>query len=318
MNLDPTLYSLHNGLIEVIDFNQENQKLILHIELNLALEVNFDANAMVDDFRQTRLIFYGVQSITPSLPQFDNPVNNQDSRYGDILEFNWRKQQGISEVQLLMNLFDPITDTEDFIETTIQYQTVEWQIDDPAPLELAKPFQPTEINQQAWQQFEQTLDAKRQAGHEVSLSLQVINLPNADQRPIILAARYQVDGLPFYHAFHYHNGAVYDLSDASTEQLLAVVRSTIEQQLTQPWVSARVVAEIAEVDHGLLYGRFSSANQLRHEQGFEVDYQLFFILRELRQRYPSTWNMLEVVVMPQQPLHLTLTFADGRVEQATF
>ncbi|MFD3163847.1 hypothetical protein [Herpetosiphon sp. NSE202] len=179
-------------------------------------------------------------------------------------------------------------------------------------------FKPTEINQQAWQQFEQSLDAQRQAGHEVTLDLQVINLPNADQRPIILAARYQVDGLPFYQAFHYHNDAVYDLSDATSEQLLAALRSTIEQRIPQPWVSARVVAEIPAADHGLLYGRFSSANQLRHEQGFEVDYQLFFILRELRERSTPAWNTIELVTSPQQPLHLTMSFADGQVEQTSF
>ena len=181
-----------------------------------------------------------------------------------------------------------------------------------------KVFSPTQINTLAWQQFEQTLDAQRQAGHEVTLDLQVINLPIADQRPIVLAARYQVDGLPFYHAFHYHNGAVYDLSDVSTGQLLAVVRSTIEQRIPQPWISAQVVAEIVEADHGLLYARFSSPNQLRQEQGFEVDYQLFFLLRELRQRSTPAWSVIELSTTPQQPLHLTMTFADGRVEKAAF
>ncbi|GAA5528290.1 hypothetical protein [Herpetosiphon gulosus] len=317
MLIDPTQYRLHDGLLEAITYNSADQTLILAIELNLALAVTFDPTKSTDDFRQTRLIFQGVSAIEPALPQFADGRTDPDSIYGNIYEFRWHQSVPPS-VTLTATISDDLHGTEDFIETTIQYQTVEWQIDDPAPLVSAKLFQPTEINQQAWQQFEQTLDAKRQAGHEVNLDLQVINLPNADQRPIILAARYQVDGLPFYHAFHYHNGAVYDLSDASTDQLLAVVRSTIEQHLTQPWINARVVAEITEADHGLLYGRFSSANQLRHEQGFEVDYQLFFVLRELRQRYTSVWNMLEVVVIPQQPLHLTMTFADGRVEQATF
>ncbi|MBM7844983.1 hypothetical protein [Herpetosiphon giganteus] len=317
MRIDPTQYRLHDGLLEAIAYNPADQTLVLSIELNLALAVSFDPNNLVDDFRQTRLIFHGVSAIEPALPQFADGRTDPDSIYGDIYEFSWH-QSAPPSVTLNATITDDLNETEKFISCTIQYQTVEWQIDDPAPAEPAKPFQPTEINQQAWQQFEQTLDAQRQAGHDVTLDLQVINLPNADQRPIILAARYQVDGLPFYQAFHYHNDAVYDLSDATSEQLLAALRSTIEQRIPQPWISARVVAEIPAADHGLLYGRFSSANQLRHEQGFEVDYQLFFILRELRERSTPAWNTIELVTSPQQPLHLTMSFADGQVEQTSF
>ncbi|XSG77569.1 hypothetical protein ACP8Y2_11245 [Herpetosiphon llansteffanensis] len=67
MQLDPTRYRLHDGTLGAIDYNSEQQQLILHLEYNLALEVNYDPDSPDDDSRQTRLIFTGLESISPEL-----------------------------------------------------------------------------------------------------------------------------------------------------------------------------------------------------------------------------------------------------------
>lgn len=177
-----------------------------------------------------------------------------------------------------------------------------------APPAGARPFNPTEINAEAWRQFEQALDAEQRAGKTVDLKLQVVNLPDADRRPIVLGASYTVDGLPFYHAFHYHNGAAYDLSDATEAQLYQAVGGLIQAAISEPWQEAWVSAELHADDHGLLAGRYLAAGQ---ERGFPVDYQLFFALRELRTRANPPWVTATVTLGGDGQIRAALTGSDG-------
>ncbi len=131
MHYDPTLYYLHNGLIEAIDYDAEQQQLILHLDYNLALAVNYDPTSPDDDFRQTRLIFAGVESIPPELPIMTQKINAAPENYGDILECNWSNHHDYATVEILINFFAPMPKTEEFMQILIRYQTVEWQIDPP-------------------------------------------------------------------------------------------------------------------------------------------------------------------------------------------
>ncbi|WP_124033464.1 hypothetical protein [Herpetosiphon llansteffanensis] len=131
MNYDPTLYSLHNALIEAIDYNSEQQQLILHLEYNLALAVNYDPDSQDDDFRQTRLIFAGVASLPPELASITQAINDKTGCYGDILACNWGHDHASATLEILLNFFDPAHNTEEFMQILMRYQTVEWQIDPP-------------------------------------------------------------------------------------------------------------------------------------------------------------------------------------------
>lgn len=131
MQYDPTLYSLHNGLIEAIEYAAQQQQLILHIEYNLALAVNYDPDSPADDFRQTRLLFAGVASIPPELASISKAITDNADYYGDILECNWSHNHTSATLEMMLNFFDPAKNTEEFIQTQIRYQKVEWQIDPP-------------------------------------------------------------------------------------------------------------------------------------------------------------------------------------------
>src|SRR5262245_2548238 len=126
MNIDPTQYRLHDGLLEAIDFNANTQTLTLSIELNLALAVTYDPNNTADDFRKTRLIFSGVSSMMPALPTINDGRIDPDTIYGSIHEFQWKTGTPPATALLAM-INDDLNGTEDFIESTITYQTVEWQ-----------------------------------------------------------------------------------------------------------------------------------------------------------------------------------------------
>ena len=131
MQYDPTLYSLHNGLIEAIEYDAQRRQLILHIEYNLALAVNYDPNSLHDDFRQTRLILAGVVSIPSEIARIIQAIADNADCYGDILECNWSHKHTSATLEMMLNFFDPAKQTEEFIQTLIHYQTVEWQIDPP-------------------------------------------------------------------------------------------------------------------------------------------------------------------------------------------
>ncbi|MFD3163849.1 hypothetical protein [Herpetosiphon sp. NSE202] len=131
MHYDPTSYRLHDGTLEAIDYNSEQQQLIFHLEYNLALAVNYDSDSPADDFRQTRLILAGVGLIPSEIARINQAIADNADCYGDILECNWSHNHTSATLELLLNFFDPAKQTEEFIQTLIQYQTVEWQIAPP-------------------------------------------------------------------------------------------------------------------------------------------------------------------------------------------
>ncbi|KPL91676.1 hypothetical protein [Herpetosiphon geysericola] len=131
MQYDPTRYRLHDGIIEAIEYDAQLQQLILHIEYNLNLAVNYDPASPDDDFRQTRLLLAGVEVIPSELARIIQAIADNADCYGDILECNWNNNYTSTTLEILLNFFDPAKQTEEFIQTQICYQTVEWQIDPP-------------------------------------------------------------------------------------------------------------------------------------------------------------------------------------------
>lgn len=157
------------------------------------------------------------------------------------------------------------------------------------------PFTPTDINNEAWNAFEHLLDEQRQAGHAVALNLQIINLPNADQRPLLLVANYTIDAMPYSQIFHYHNDAEYDLSDVRMVELEQALQTTISNAIQADWQTAMLNVAIKSDDHAVLIGRYTTPDSAQLH-GFNADYQLFFIVRELRRRASEAWNHCMITI----------------------